>query len=72
MTAWISPSASSALSDLPERLALIESFFAVGRMVGSPWRSAPLIAPSTHSTLEKSTPCSSLNSPRMKIAAVMV
>ncbi|MBI2318173.1 MAG: hypothetical protein HYU75_14545 [Betaproteobacteria bacterium] len=72
MIAASSPSSMSLLNDLPDLLALIASFFAVGSMVGLPCGVGALMAPSIHSHPEKSIPCSSASSPRMKIAAVMV
>jgi hypothetical protein len=72
MMAWISPASKSSLSDLPDVLATIEFLRAVGSTVGLPCFFGLLIAPSTHSALDTSTPCSSLSSPRMNTAAVMV
>jgi len=54
MIACSSPSSSILLSDLPDLLALIDSFLAVGRMVGLPCGLALLMSPSTHSFLAKS------------------
>ena len=72
MIAWNSPSSSNWLSDLPDWLATIELLRAVGSTVGLPCFFGLLIAPSTHSVLAKSMPCSSLSRPRMNTAAVMV
>ena len=72
MVAAISPAAMRSLNDLPLVLGVIEIGLASASRVGWPCGLASFMAPSIHCTCVRSTPQSCANSPRMKIAAVMV
>ena len=56
---------------LVARVPVIETDFGVGKALGWPWACGVSIAPSTHCTRDRSTPCY-FSSPRIYAAAVMV